>query len=479
MPPRKQKGNYSDNSSFLFGDNPASFAGFCETAARRIAFFLPIAITFSSSVTIVLTYIMGLLWLFGGRWKERFHVISSSGILLAAIPLILWTGIGIIRYEDSLFGSFRYWLGHYPYLFILVLATLLIQKKNQYAILSSINLAIVLCCLWGIGFASYYSDLNQYDFTLKRIRSIYLYRNTICFGVALALWGGIWACLPYSSRYVPWLRKRMPRFLINGMVQASRTSLLDLILAFVPNVPSVLRRYPLALLLALLRWGIVVGVFFFLFVVNPSRTAQLAVLLGYGTLLLAWNRKKGILVALCVLFPFAALLGHYSKTFETKSEMTFADLRSIVKVMRGKESLETFIKHNRDRIGIQASLIPDIRNRPLCGHGMEKAAKIVKSRTPFIDPHCEFVYMQLQHGMIGLSCFLLWILSLFVAPLYRSSSIWKPFGLFLAVLIVVDCFFNNALSYHCETYLLCLSVALVAIQPKRKRFPSNSQTMIS
>lgn len=343
--------------------------------------------------------------------------------------------------------------------------------------LSSMNLAIFLCCLWGIAFTWYYSDLAIGDFWAKRVRTIYLYRNTICFGISLVLWGGLWACFPYTSRHISWLRKIMPRFLLNDMIRASQASLLDFAMVFVPNAPSSLRQYPVALFLSLIRWGIVIGVMFFVFIVNPSRTAQLAIIFGYGTILMAWNLKKGILVTFCILFPFAALLGYSSETFETKSKMTFYDLISFQKAVQSQEELDNFIKDNQDRLSITASLFPDLREKPLLGHGMEKAVKIVNDRTAYNDPHCEFVYIQLQHGAIGLTCFLLWILSLFVVP-FRYPLVWKQFGLFMAVLIGMDCVFNNAMSYHRETYLLCISVALIAVIRPKRDFSSTKKNIV-
>lgn len=461
-------------SRFWFGDEDPGVSGFFQTAAGRSALVLPIVVTFSGSATIFVTYLTAAFWLLGGHWKQRLATVRSSAILWTALPLILWTGIGIFRFEDSLAWSIRYWFGHYPYIMILVLATLLTRKKDQYAMLSSMNLAILLCCVWAVGFYLYHSDLGEMEFLRLRKQSIYLYRNTICFGVALALWGGLWACFPYTSRKIPWIRRRLPRPILDGMEKASRTSLFALMKTVVPFTTSDLRRRPWALFFSFLRWSIIVSIMVYLFMLNPSRTAQAIILPGYAAILLCWNWKKGFVAILCLLLPLAIGLGLNSENFKTKADRTVHDIREALSILDGDLTPEAFSKKNRDRLGIWASLYQDVRERPVIGYGMEKAVEIVKARSKYNDPHNEFVFMQIQNGAIGLACFTLWLFSIFIVSFYRNNP-WRAFGVFLFILLLVDCTVNTAFSYHRETYLLCLSVALLAVQKRGRRLRRPAQ----
>ncbi len=442
------------------------FNRFCRSVSLHVATCLPIAITFSSSITIILTYVTLGFWLFGGHWKERIAMVRSSVILWLLVPLILWTAIGIFRYDTSFAWSIRYWFGHYPYLMIVVLAMIFARKRDRYAVLSCMNFGILLCCIWGVVHAFCHWNLSYEEYDEVRKGSIYLYRNTICFGVALALWGGLWICFPYTSRHLRWVRRILPQSLLDGMERASRTNLLDLAKVFVPLVSSDLRKRPLTLFLAVLRWAIVVFVMVYIFLDNPSRTAQLIILLGYAALLWSWNWKGGIIATLCIFLPFTVVLAWNSETFKQKAAKTVNDIKQAVQVVEGDLDGKTFSAKNRDRLGIWAALYHDALQRPLTGYGMERAVKIVYTKTGKNDPHNEFLSIQLQHGAVGLVCFTVWMASLLIAPFWLKNP-WRGFGLFLGILVLIDCIPNNAFSYHRETYLLCISIALLATQVKK------------
>lgn len=453
-------------------------AEFFNKAALRLGLALPIAVTFSSSATIFTTYLMFVFWLLGGRWKERFRVVRSSAILWALIPLILWTAAGILR--DGNPEAIKYWFGHYPYIFILVLATLFRKKEDRSFLFSGMNLAIILCFLWAAAFGWYYSELDLEVFREKREHTIYLYRNTICFGMAIALWGGMWACLPYTSRHVPGIRRWLPRHWLDGMEIAARTPIYELFLAFFPERNSELRRHPTAIVFTLLRWGVVLFAFYAVVFINPSRTAQLAILAGYFLLLLKWSPRWGILG--CALLGLVVLLAATPagdvfrselsrRLTANKSRFDKVEMGRIRQVLAGKMSLEEFSQTEYTRPGTYLLLAPHVVEKPMFGYGMKKGRELVEEHTKYVDPHCEFLYIMIQQGIVGLIFFLFWMLSLFL-PSRLDNTPWSRFALYVALLVWIDCLFNNAMSYHRETFLLCISIALVAAAESDRRCDS-------
>ncbi len=420
---------------------------------------LPIAITFSVTGTIALTYSMFVFWLLGGEWKERIAFICHSVLLWLVLPLILWSGMNIVRYETSLVESIRYWFGHYPYIMIVALAAILAKKKHQYTIMSSMNLGILLCFLWGM---AYRWNIIPHEISGERVKPIILYRNTISFGVALSFWAGLWVCFPYTSRHISWIRHRLPDVLLRAMEQASQFSLLD----FFRVRFSDFRSQPLTLLLALLRWSIVVGLMAFLFLGNPSRTAQLIIFCGYAVLLLTWNWKKGTLAILFVLLPFTLFLMSHSEVAKSKAHRTITHIRQVIEMLKNHSDYTQYIQKNRDRLGIWLAVADQALEKPVMGHGMEKGYLLVEKQTrrgksKLNDPHNEFLLIFIQQGGVGLACFTVWMVTLFIVPFWYNKP-WRNFGIFLAALVWIGCIPNTLFSYHRETYLICIAIAIMA-----------------
>ncbi len=283
---------------------------FCSSIAFFAALSIPVASMFSRQSALVCGYVMLLFWFvglfFGGQGKKRLALVRSTPLLWLLLPLIFWSLLSIFRHETSLAYSIRYWFGHYPHIIILVLATLFTKRRDRFFLLSLINGCVVLDCMWNVGDSLYSLQLG------KPVEINPLVQNTISYGITLTLLGGFWVCFPYTSRHLPSVRKMLPPSLLNAMKQAGQIDLLDLLFASFSDV----RNRPLGFALAAFRWGMVIGIMAFLFLVNPSRTAQITVLVGYSTLLLTWHWKKGILAILFALLPFAAVLAWHSETLK-------------------------------------------------------------------------------------------------------------------------------------------------------------------
>jgi hypothetical protein len=436
-------------------------AEFFQTAALRLLIILPFAVAVSNTVVDVVILLILLCWFLSGHWKERIAAVKTSPILWASLPLILWSFLGIFRSEGSLFDSLRYWNGHYPYFYIIVFATLLSKKENCYAILSSVNLAILLT--WTCAFYLFCSGFFPEAFHVTRCKSVYLYRNTICFGAALVIWAGLWTCIPYTSRSILFVRKHLPPFMLDAMETAGKTSFYEFLTALRPGISSDKRFHLTSLSLMILRWGIVVFVLYYLFFANPSRTAQIAFLSAFSVLLLVWNRRYGFFCVLIFLTCSVVLSCVFSNNFQQKLSVFHQEIIQTNRYIKGESSQHDFKNSGYYmRAGTYLSLIPDIVRKPFIGYGMKAGRELVKTRTGYVDPHCEFLYIIIQQGLIGLVFFLLWWAALFY-QVFKSHNHWNQIGVFLLPLLLIDCFFNCALSYHRETFIFIVLLSILAL----------------
>lgn len=454
--------------NFLYGNEDRNFSGFCLTAAKRIVCTLPLCVAFSNSLTVACLYTAVGFWLFAGQWKRSYSVLCSSGLLLASVPLIIWTFVFGVRFDGTFFESLGYWFGHFPYLFIILFATLAVKRPDRGAMLSSVNLGITVCCVWAMFFFLSHLDYTPEEILKQRLKSIHLFRNTICFGMALVIWAGLWAFFPFSSRRIPRIRRILPKSILFGMSIAARSTPIDFVKFFVTGKPGPFRQSGWAWQLTLLRWSIVVGVPVYLVLDGSSRTALIAILSGYGAVLLAQNWKRGLpFVLISVLFVCAVV--PFSNKLHKKIDDTFGDAREFYDAYSTKQGLERLAENNpHSRVGILAALIPFAMERPMFGYGIAAATTIVKRNTSYNDPHNEFFYFQLYYGAAGLALFLIWMSALFIHP-SRLQASWRPLGLFIAVIVFVGCLFNNILSYHRETLLLCMIIACIATAPCKRK----------
>ncbi|MDR2706346.1 MAG: O-antigen ligase family protein [Planctomycetaceae bacterium] len=456
-------------NSFLYGDETPHWQNFFHRAAIRLAIGYPIVAAISISVADVFSVLILLFWLLSGHWRERLDFVKKNPLILISLPFIAWTFSGIFRdwvitgdYKIFLESS-RYWWGHYPLFFSLILATLFFKKEIWNTVFSSINLAIVL--LWILVLLFGFNLLPE-PYRIVKVSSLNLYRNTICFGMGLVLWAGLWICVPFTSRNIPLVRKLLPLSLLLGMKEAARTSLLDLIL-----FPFRKRRYVLTLFLSLLRWGILCFICYYLFWLNPSRTAQLSFLGTISVLLLSWDWKKGGLFAVIFCIVIVTLAQSHSPIFERKLDRTITDITEFTNDLLNKT--DTF--QSGDRLMLWKEIFPSICQKPAFGYGMQQGRNevLTKISSKRVDPHNEFINITLEFGLVGLITFLLWLLFFFNR--FRNNILpWKYLGLFIATALIIDCLYNGALSYNRESHLFSVLIGILYVTEKQKELKKNS-----
>jgi len=457
----------NNQPSLWFGDEPHTVCGFFQSAALRYCILLPLLMVWSHTLFSIGPYVVAGLWFLGAGWLSLRKTVCSSWILLAILPLILWTFAGLFWNGTPSFDTVHRYFSLYPYCFILVFANLLKSKESRYAVISSISFALLITFCWGIVFHLYYYNAANAGTTFHAARlstSLYLFRHSIGCSTAFALWGGLWCCFPYSSRHISWCRRILPKQLLDAMESASDISLWKLCKILVMGFAAgIERRCSLAVLLSVLRWCIIVGILVYIFALGYSRTAQIAVFAGYSTLLLRWNWKKGLLVALFLLLPFCLLISNLSDTFDRKTTRTYDDIVAFWDALGDRLKLQEFSEKNHDRLGIWASVMGDIAEKPLAGHGINTSGTLVLTKTKWCPmTHSEFVFLVLERGFIALGCFLLWWFVL-LGTYLRMKDSNGMLGIFLAVVITINCFFNNAMQDQAvDMYLLLIAVVAVS-----------------
>jgi O-antigen ligase len=450
-------------NTFLYGDENPHWQNFFHCAAIRLAIGYPIVSAISISAADVFSILILIFWLLSGHWRERFDFVKRNSLILISLPFIVLTFSGtfrdwIITGDYKIFlESTRYWWGHYPLFFSLILATLFLRKETRNTVFSSINLAIVL--LW-ILVLVFRFDLLPEPYRVVKLSSLNLYRNTICFGMGLVLWAGLWICVPFASRNIPFIRRFLPLSLLLGMKEAARTSLMDLIL-----FPFRKRRYVLTFYLLLLQWGIICFIGYYLFWINPSRTAQLSFLGTISVLLLSWDWKKGGLLAVIFCIVIVALAQYHSPIFERKLDRTITDVTKFTNDLLN--NTDTF--QSRDRLMLWKEIFPSICQKPVWGYGMQQGRHevLTKISSKRVDPHNEFINITLEFGLVGLAFFLLWLLFFFNR--FRNNILtWKYLGLFVATALIIDCLYNGALSYNRESHLFCILIGILYVTDRSR-----------
>ncbi|MDR2755414.1 MAG: O-antigen ligase family protein [Planctomycetaceae bacterium] len=443
-------------NTFLYGDEHPHWQNFFHRAAIRLLICYPIVAAISISVTDVFSLLILLFWFLSGHWRERFDFVRKNSLILVSLPFIAFTFSGIFRdwlitgdYK-VLLESTRYWWGHYPLFFSLIIATLVLKKETRNTVFSSINLAIVLLWVLALLFGT---DLLPEPYRVVKLSTLNLYRNTICFGMGLVLWTGLWICVPFTSRNIPLVRRFLPIAFLLAMKEAARISPIDFIL-----FPFRKRRYVLTFCFLLLRWGVVCFVCYYLFWINPSRTAQLSFLGTISVLLVSWNWKKGGILAIlfCVLTIVVAQC--MSPVFERKADRTVNDILSFTSDIIN--DTDNFQSH--DRLMLWKEIFPSICQKPIIGYGMYLGRQEVKTKTSThrVDPHNEFINIVVEFGLLGMILFLFWLIFFF--NYFRNDIlVWKYLGLFIATAITIDCLYNCALSYNRESHLFCVLIGIL------------------
>jgi O-antigen ligase len=298
-----------------------------------------------------------------------------------------------------------------------------------------------------------------------RQKSIYFFKNNIGTGITLVLWAGLWICYPFSSRRIPWVRSLLLPSTIVALSVASRLDPCTICIGVFKR-----RISWQALFFSLIRWGIVLGIMFYLFWLNPSRTAQLAFVCGMACLFLLWNFRKGV-CAIALLGVIIIPLAYSTSPFvANKFERGYKDFNLFIEsVMTGKSTELVENKEYRrvadGRLLLYQGLWEKALEKPFLGHGMgmmESVCLSVGTKT-IKNPHNEYLGVAIQSGLVGLFLYCSLLVLIFRSS-FQQSSPWKELGIFIIIVLVIDGCFNCALSYSSASRFYGILLAVVLSQ---------------
>lgn len=444
--------SFMNHKTFLFGNESPSAQAFFHTTLPRLALIYPFCVVASNSLTDAWDLVLIVFWLLGGHWKERFRIIRSSPILITSVVLTLISFVGVFQYETSFFQSLKYWRGHHPIPILIILATLLDTKTKRSQMLGSLGLALFSGLAYSIAIKHGAHPLGFLD----SVKPAHIAKNTIWFGMAFVTLAGLWICVPFASRRNPVIRPRLTPTLRRAMQNAASLSIPRQFASFF--WPP---RYSFAThLLCFFRWGIVLFSLSYLALVNPSRTAIIAILLGFTTTILLWNWQRGIIVAFFLIVATLCFSYSISPTLQGKIRSTATEVDWFQENVLDEEFGESDIVGGRLFLYWKTARV--MWRHPL-GIGMEKTRRKCMEFTKgqLDNIHNEFIAIGTQSGFHGLLCFLLWFFFLFRQS-FRLPNPWKSLGLYTAVTLFIACIFNGALSQDMEGHLYCILIALVA-----------------
>ena len=469
----------SRQHSLLFGELEPGFANFCLTMACRLTVVYPAVIVVSFPLSRIWAILIIVYWLFSGHWKERFALFRRNTFLLLLILYLLFAASGIFYSTTTWWETVREWHGRQTMIVVPVIASLLYQQPQRRAQMFAVfNLAIFIALIVYF-FLFFHSDAAWTEF--RRQRTFYLFKNSIGTGITLVLWAGLWICRPFASREIPWIRFWCPAVVLESLSAASRLCPWTI-------VGEVVRRHLpwQTIFFSAVRWGAVLGIAAYLFCLNSSRTAQLALCLSLGVVLLTWNLHRGLLYFLLFVIVFFSLAYALSPFAAKRIDSGIQDLQMMWTAYRSGDidSLENDPTYRRiadGRLLLYYGLTRKIKEKPLFGYGMGDTEEIVMNSNPnrIRNPHNEYLCIATQSGLIGLSLFLLWIGSIFFLSFGQSTS-WRNFGLFLVTVLVVDSLFNCSLSYSSASrfYGILFAALFVADVVVRRRSPCPSFAVI-
>ncbi len=203
-----------------------------------------------------------------------------------------------------------------------------------------------------------------------------------------------------------------------------------------------------------------------IFLVNPSRTAWVAILAGITALLLWWNWRKGIVISLILGVVCCSAGYRFSENFMRKAAGAGREITQFVEQIAPGQVDDRPLN---GRLPIYLACIKHIAHHPH-GFGMIETQKFCRSITSggLDNCHSEFIAFALHSGWLGLGilCSLFFYLAKQIGHLGRM---WKQLALFVGVTLLVACFFNGAFSQDMEGPLYCILLALLASAEQKWR----------
>ncbi|MGL4593826.1 MAG: O-antigen ligase family protein [Thermoguttaceae bacterium] len=455
------------SNRFWFGDESHNFSGFFATAGLRIALVLPFFVCISHSFRSGIEIALLLCWFLEGRWSEKWRTIRQSPIQLAFATLVgvlafsifyspdLWQN-GTTGWKNCVKGLFS----THPFLIILVLSWYLKKVLNRDRILFFLHLTLLFTLLLAI-YRCYWIPAFYYGG--ERADWPIYFKNTIGFGIMLTLLGSLWFAFPYTFRRLPLFRYCLTAEFRRDLNVASSLKAL-----FFGNVFSA-NSYTNNLFFAIgnrvffvfLRLGMLAGIYYCLFWINPSRTAQLAFLISICAVI-AWRfRIVGMIILAGMLTLLVFIPYQTSSTFHSKTHRAINELTSAQTALETGDTPPEY-----ERAALYLDCFREFQQRPIVfGYGINQGSVMASNVSQGIIPHthCEFLNIFFQAGWFGLTIYTALFGVLFHQALFRHSRT-SALLIFVATTLLIDSFVSNAFTANTSSRVYVILFAVLAAE---------------
>jgi O-antigen ligase len=373
-----------------------------ENAARIFTLLAGFTLPISTALANISLGLLSVCWLLAGRFHERWAVIRTNPVALAALGLFAIMTLGITYSHAPLPEAWSALVKHRKLLYVPILVTLfpdpLWRRRALYALLAALLLTLLLSYLQAMHLWYGGKAFVHHGYA---ITNYYVFKSHITQNLLLAF-------LAYTLFLVA-LRGQTPGWRLVAAVMG--------LLAAINVLFLVQGRTGYVVLAALVVW-----------------------------LLYQWRKRQGLLLAVIVLILVAGLALGFSEGFRARvigigdtqvidSPYTNTTLSNQYRWVFYRNSLTLIASHPFVGTGT-GSFIPVYQNLVQGREGVEGVATH--------NPHNEYLFLGVELGLIGLSAFLLW-LCLQWRLAWHLHGLEAGLATGLVIAFAVGCLFNSLL----------------------------------
>lgn len=379
-----------------------SFTRRCDGLAGGCAVLLGFSIPLPVFWTNLFLALTVLLWLLGGRWREKLAVVRANPVAIAALLLFGWLAVGLLYGERAPGDGWRYLNKYDNLLFVPIFVAIFADAKRRARGLQALTVALLLTLA-----LSYAVKLGlSGGLIVGDPANPVVFKRHITHNVLMALAAFLFAELA-------WQRAGRARW---GWGAAALLALVD------------------TLFLVQGRTGYVI----------------VAVLLGY--LCVSRLRRRGLLAGTAaLLLLFGAAYG-VSDAFHSRIDVAMQQFRAW---QPGRATGSSSIG---ERLEFYRTSVELVGEHPLFGVGTGGFSKAYAEKirgtgmAETQNPHNEYLLVAVQTGLVGLAL----LLHLFWRQwreARRLSSFDEHLARALVLVVAVGCLFNSLLIDHTESLL--------------------------
>lgn len=401
-----------------------------QTVARQAGRWSAIGLGFTLPLWALLDgLLMGLLaasWLGSGAWREKWRLIRTNPVAVAALLLFAWLLLGTLWGAGSLADRALAIKKYGELLFIPILMSLMLERDVRTKALWGFAIGLIVTLAWS--YALWLGLPSPGGLIKGEASNPFVFKRHITHNILMAFGGLLFAVLAWRTTDRRW------------RIAWSTLSVLAVcnVLLMVQGRTGYLVLAALMMLFLHVIWG--------------------------------WKGTAGAVVLVGLLFASAYAV---SPSFHQRIDQTVMNAQNWNPAVAGHEGIT-------ERLEFYDNTLEIIREHPLIGVGTGgfagTYAKHVapKGLKPTSNPHNQYLLIMAQVGIVGV-VLLLW---LFVQQWRAAEAIADPGYRVLArglvLTVAVGSLFNALLIDHTEKLLYCWFTGLFYSQPQQPPHPSLS-----